>query len=181
MMKLVKIGVTGHRPNKLGGYDDYNPLRIKIRKVMKDHILFYRSQISDIQLEGYSGMVLGVDQDWAQVCLELNVPLIAVVPFRGQENAWPTSSRLKYERIISQAREIIITEDTSIFKDMRTHSAVSKLLQHRNEVLADSIDELLAFWDGTSGGTANCVKYWQSNPKPNSSFIHYDPKKLMEV
>ena len=46
-------------------------------------------------------------------------------------------------------------------------------LQKRNEWMVDHCDILIAVWDGTSGGTANCVNYAQS---VNKEKIFIDPR-----
>lgn len=33
------------------------------------------------------------------------------------------------------------------------------LMQKRNEYMVDNVDEVLAFFDGTTGGTKNCIDY----------------------
>lgn len=33
------------------------------------------------------------------------------------------------------------------------------LMQKRNEFMVDRVDTVLAVWDGSDGGTGNCVKY----------------------
>lgn len=43
-----------------------------------------------------------------------------------------------------------------------THGAYSSAaMQVRNEWLADRCDALLALWDGSPGGTANCLRYFE--------------------
>lgn len=33
------------------------------------------------------------------------------------------------------------------------------LMQKRNEYMVDLADRVIAVWDGSKGGTANCIKY----------------------
>ena len=42
----------------------------------------------------------------------------------------------------------------------------SAAMQVRNEWMADHCDVLLALWNGTPGGTANCLRYFtQRHPR----------------
>ncbi|PAD70641.1 hypothetical protein CHH83_02225 [Bacillus sp. 7586-K] len=38
-------------------------------------------------------------------------------------------------------------------------------MQKRNEWMVDNSDYVIAVWDGTKGGTGNCVKYAQKQNK----------------
>jgi uncharacterized phage-like protein YoqJ len=38
-------------------------------------------------------------------------------------------------------------------------------MQKRNEYMVDKCDKLLAVWNGTTGGTHNCIKYAKSKGK----------------
>jgi uncharacterized phage-like protein YoqJ len=48
-------------------------------------------------------------------------------------------------------------------------------MQDRNIWMVDHCDALIAVWDGTSGGTANCVRYAQKVGKP---IVFIDPYDL---
>ena len=104
-----------------------------------------------------SGMALGVDQLFAEICISSGIPLIAAVPFIGQESAWPAPSQGIYKRILSGAAQTIVVCEGgyAAFK-----------LQRRNEWMVDHCDKLLAVWDGASGGTGNCVAYAEKVGKP---------------
>ena len=39
-------------------------------------------------------------------------------------------------------------------------------MQERNKWMVDHCDEVLALWNGTSGGTSNCVAYANKIGKP---------------
>lgn len=106
-----------------------------------------------------SGMALGWDQAIALAALQLGIPVAAYVPFQGQENAWPGESRRRYHEILNQCAEILVVSPGGY-----TASA----MQLRNRRMVDDADVVLAMWDGTSGGTANCVNYALSKNK----FIH---------
>jgi uncharacterized phage-like protein YoqJ len=48
-------------------------------------------------------------------------------------------------------------------------------MNKRNEWMVDNCDLLIAVWDGTSGGTANCIKY---AVKKKKQIIYIDLKEL---
>jgi uncharacterized phage-like protein YoqJ len=146
----IKLSVTGHRPPKIGGYDRRNPIRIALRED-------YAQVIRELQPEEcISGMALGVDQDFAEVVLAHGIRLIAAVPFPEQPNNWPWESRRHYESLLARAWEVhvISTEYTPV------------AMQRRNIWVVDQCTHLLAVWNGSGGGTANCIEYARKKKKP---------------
>lgn len=146
------VAITGHRPDKLGtsqfsGYAPENPLRTWI----KDRL---RARLKQLRpLYGITGMALGVDQDFAEICIELKIPFIAAVPFIGQERQWPLQSRERYRELLAQAYDIEIVCAGGYER--------WKMLA-RNQWMVDHCNALLAVFDGTAGGTASTVLYANS-------------------
>lgn len=140
------VGVTGHRPDKLGGYEDENPLRSWVRAQIRRHLRLLRP------LYGISGMALGVDQDFAEACVELSIPFIAAVPFKGQELAWRSHpmTRRKYRALLAKAYEVVIVSE-GVYENWK--------MQARNEWVVDHCNTMLCVFDGSPGGTANAVNY----------------------
>lgn len=139
------VAATGHRPNKFqGGYDYYHPQRIWIREQMKRTLVDLNAD------KTRSGMALGIDQDFAQVSLELAIPFTAALPFIGQESRWPKSSQDYYWWLIERADDVVVVSPGE-------YSA--QKMQVRNEWMVNHCDVLLAVWDGSDGGTGNCVRY----------------------
>lgn len=154
------IAGTGHRPPKLGGYILPNPTYIKICQQTEKHLL-------DLKPEKIiSGMALGYDQYLANIAIKLDIPFIAAIPFEGQEKKWPESSRQVYHKLLGKASEIVMISPPG-------YSAHK--LQIRNEWMVDHCDILIGIWDGTAGGTANCIKYAQSKKK-DSEIILINPR-----
>lgn len=156
---MTVIAVTGHRPDKLGGYDFSNSKRIWVRDQLRYKLLELKPELC------ISGMALGVDQDFAYVCIEMAIPFIAAIPFLGQEGAWPKESQEFYKELLKHAsKQVIVSEGGyAAFK-----------MQKRNKWMVDNCDKLIAVWDGTEGGTGNCVKYAKS---VNKDIIHIDPNQ----
>lgn len=134
------IAGTGHRPDKLGGYGqmlglaDFADEQIKL---IKPSLII-------------SGMALGWDQALAYAAIQNSIPFIAYVPFAGQENAWPQESKDRYHRFLRRASEVkIICEG----------GYAPWKMQVRNQAMVDDCDSVLALWNGSAGGTGNCIKY----------------------
>ncbi|APW79708.1 GTP-binding domain [Pectobacterium phage PP99] len=136
------LSVTGHRPNKLGGYsiEAYSKL-----------LVLATDQLSQLMPEKVlTGMALGWDTAIAEACFNLGIPFIACIPFRGQEKLWPQQSQDKYDNLVSNAAEVVIVSSGGY--------SASKM-NKRNRYMVDNSDKVLALWDGTQGGTGNCVAY----------------------
>lgn len=151
----MNICVTGHRPNKLYGYDLNNymwkMLRMKIANALIDN---HCTRL-------HCGMALGVDTIAALSCLDLksdgyNIELVACIPFEGQENKWPYKSIEQYRYLLSKCDHKVIVCDGGY---------APYKMQVRNKYMVDNSDLVLAVWDGSDGGTANCVRYAESKNK----------------
>jgi len=144
--KLLKIAFTGHRPNKLGGYDN------KKNKFRWFNYVLHKTlcKFNSFEIEFISGMALGVDQWAAFYAIDNRIPLHAYVPFVGQESRWPKESRDSYHLYLSKATSVnyICKPGFDFWK-----------MQRRNEAMVNDCSLLIAVWDGSSGGTANCVDY----------------------
>lgn len=141
------VAVTGHRPDKLGGYTR-NSLCTRVVAALTQALTQLKVEHPDMRL--LTGMALGVDQWAAQVCLGLDIPYEAAVPFKGQESRWPEQSQGTYRFLLDQADKVHIVCEG----EYRPY-----MMQKRNEWMVDRCKHLLAVWDGSDGGTANCVRY----------------------
>lgn len=155
------LAITGHRPPKIGGYDPTAPLRVAVRAAIRKHLLEFKPE------KGISGMALGVDQDFAEECHALDIPFVAAVPFKGQEGAWPEAARAHYDYLLGLAETVVV---------VRGGGFAAWKMQERNKWMVDRCSHLLAVWDGSSGGTANCVEYAKSQSKP---ITRINPKELL--
>lgn len=141
------IAATGHRPNKLGGYGF--EIQQRLIEVARDYLTF-ESALAPHGLEVIIGMALGWDQAFAFAAYDLKIPYIAAVPFHGQEKLWPEQARATYRKLLDRAAHVHIICDGD-FEPWK--------MQRRNEWMVDNSDRLCALWNGTGGGTANCVRY----------------------
>lgn len=93
--------VTGHRPDKCGGYNENNPLRTRIRSHMRTHLENLQPTL------GITGMALGSDQDFARCCIEIGLPFLAAVPFLFQESKWLPEAQKRYFELLDKAKEVV--------------------------------------------------------------------------
>jgi uncharacterized phage-like protein YoqJ len=157
----LTVAFTGHRPPKIGGYNDNNPQRKQIRSDMYAELSKLK-EFYDITV--ITGGALGVDTDAAEVAYLLEIPYIVGVPCQGHSSKWPAASRTAYEKMLSLAKEVVLVTDAPYSNDC---------MQIRNMWMVDRCGLLIAVWDGSSGGTANCVRYADLQKK---SIRYIDPK-----
>lgn len=131
---------TGHRPEKLGGYSTHNRLvDLAVAALCK-----YKPE------KAISGFALGWDQAFADAAIQLQIPLTAAIPFPSQPSNWPKSSQVFYQYLLEKASQIeIISPDP--------YSA--RKMQIRNEWMVNNSDFIMCLWDGSPGGTKNCMNY----------------------
>lgn len=141
---MTILAGTGHRPNKLGGYSASASNRLRELAISE----LRRIEPSIV----ISGMAIGWDQALAEAAITLQIPLHAYTPFIGQEAAWPFESRSRFNRIMARASRVVVVSPGNY---------AAWKMQRRNERMVDDCTVLLALWDGSDGGTANCVRYAQ--------------------
>lgn len=136
------MAVTGHRPDKLGGYkaDVFDRLRRTAEQsidVMNPSVVI-------------TGMALGWDTAMAQAACLKGVPFHAYVPFEGQEEIWSEEAQAIYHDLLQRAEEVVYVCEPG-FASWKMHK--------RNEAMVDAADYVGALYNGTSGGTARCIAY----------------------
>ena len=123
-------------------------------------------------VETISGMALGVDQLFGLVALKLRnegrpIRLTAAIPCVGQEKPW--KSKEYWQRLVDSADEVVY-----VSRQPYTPSC----MQLRNKWMVDRADEVLAVWNGSSGGTASCLKYARAVGRPITNIFEGFDKKL---
>lgn len=160
----MKVAITGHRPHKLG--NDYaltSPLLVTIKNTLSDFVDLNRHDITHL----ISGMALGIDTLWAELSLEKDIPLIAAVPCPTQADFWIDSSKRRYKKILANPL-------TTYHLVSDTYSPAA--MQVRNQWMVDNCDLLIAVWDGSAGGTYNCIKYTEAKGLINEKrVLRIDP------
>lgn len=160
---MKRIAITGHRPNKLGNdYELKSPLVNKIKAEIE--IIISREKPDYL----ISGMALGIDTLFAQISITKGIPLVAALPCINQDKMWVQESKEIYNRILNHPKthtHLVTATEYDRF-----------CMQARNRWMVDNCELLIAVWDGSTGGTGNCVKYAKKQKKP---IIYINPKELI--
>lgn len=157
---------TGHRPNKLYGYSLDSPRYQMLAQELAKHLRGL------IQKEGVkrfiSGGAIGFDTvaffTVEQMKREFDgIENILAVPFENQFIKWRAEDKERYHRMKSQADKVIYVDTLDEYKTKNDNTPVGEYsnpkMQRRNEYMVNNSNYIVALWDGTSGGTGNCVKY----------------------
>jgi len=146
------LACTGHRPGKLnnewnldGPYSGF--VRVKL----------YSGLIRRKPKAIISGLALGVDMIWAELGIEMGIPVWGYIPCLEQSAKWTKEQQVRYDRIIAKCARLIRCTD-SLYQP--------GCMQIRNERMVDDSDGLVAVWDGSEGGTKNCYDYAKLVGKP---------------
>ena len=172
---MSTIGVTGHRPDKLYGYKNYpysllrDPRYIQMRKDVEEILL--REECKKV----WTGMSIGFDIVVALAVLELqdmgyNIELHCAIPCQNHTSKWDNPAIIKmYNNILKKATSAVLVTDAPY---------AVYLMQVRNVFMVDESDKILAMWDGSKGGTCNCIEYAK---KKNKEIIYMKPINGKEV
>lgn len=176
---------TGHRPNKLVGYDKNN-----YAAFVNNLAVSLESYVINLGITNFiSGGAQGFDQlaFWAVHKLKTNhqywnIQNIVYIPFVGQESRWSKFglfSQAEYNLMLNQADKVHVcntnVKANADFKDIRA------ALMQRNEDMVNNSDRVLAMYSQdevlnnqlTPGGTAECVKYAKSVNKPVDKCVYH--------
>ncbi len=150
----MKLAGTGHRPNKLfttahgNCYSEENWRKLRVfAGYALEHVKRTYGPIEQV----ISGMALGWDLALAAAaCADPIIEVIAAIPCKGQESQWPPLAQDRYFDILQKCdRQIYVTQGT--YNDDRS------CMDKRNKWMVQHADKMLALWDGSSGGTGNCI------------------------
>lgn len=145
------VAFTGHRPPKGGlSYGGRGKTDVLLSVVLRLWLETVRPRLA------ICGGALGFDQLAAEAALSVQVPLLQALPFPGFDSRWPEASRRRLSEINRRASEVCYVHTRY------TRSAY----QDRNEFMVDRCDLLVAYWDGSRGGTFNCVRYAEDSGVP---------------
>jgi len=145
---MYKIAFTGHRRQKL---DDQDKAYIAIR----DFILREAEKHKDLVV--ISGGALGIDTYAASVSRNNNIPFVMVLPFpiKVMSAKWRSADKNVLVELCERAIKTIVIQKEFSFEGY----------QKRNEYMVDHADLVAAYWNGSKGGTKNCVDYAKSEGK----------------
>lgn len=135
---------TGHRPPKLGGYGD------KVYERLVTLASWWLWAFDHPGMLVISGGALGWDQALATASYHEAIPYHLYLPFPDFDSKWPAGSRKVLEWQCKKAEIVKYTSEPGY---------APWKMQVRNEAMVNASDLVLALWDGSDGGTANCVRY----------------------
>lgn len=139
----MKIAVTGHRPEKI---NNWQFVEAQLAHAFTDFK-------ADLVIQG---MAAGVDLTAARIAYVLKIPFWAARPWAGHKPRRADERDYMYAETFAEA--VTDVDPSQEYKGPWVY-------QKRNEWMVDQADMVVAVWDGTSGGTANCVKYAQKKGK----------------
>lgn len=166
MDEVVIVAFTGHRPPKAG---------LEYSHAGKRDVEYEERIGQLLKLKGVDevnvGGALGWDTLAARAAFKEGVPFHLFVPFEGQESRWPKESQDRYWKMRESASKVTIVSE-------RGYSAHK--MQLRNEAMVDSANEVWALWNGSSGGTKNCITYAMMKKIPLVNFYENEDVSIME-
>lgn len=182
---MKAICFTGHRPSKLGGYDWNTEKNQKIMIRLCDIVeeILSKCDAGD-EVKFIGGGALGTDQMGIHVVNRLKeyFPqwsyIEVAVPFKDQPIKWFNSSDVKrYNEQLNYADKVTYVDkiDKYKIKGYEEDRYYPAKMQKRNEYMIDNSDIVIAVWDGSKGGTCNCVQYAK---KLGKEIIYINPKEL---
>ena len=151
-LRLHRCCFLGHRPEKL----DQSPEEVRA---------WLEEQIDSAIADGYttfiSGCAMGVDIWAGQIVLRKKAThpalrLIAATPWPGFAGRWNDEWRRQYNGLLKSADLVINVCD-------HYHDSV---FRQRNEWMVNHSSRVIAFWNGTPGGTKNAIDYAKGQGVP---------------
>lgn len=146
-IKMI-LGVTGHRPQRLGGFSEC----AKKKLYRFAHRILLRLDTDTIVVQGCA---LGFDQAMAVAAIEQGHKVISLIPYLGFNARWPVESIFELDGILNRSTEVRVCTS----KEIVEMSSPTMALNLRNQKIVDECDTLFALSCGAPSGTQNCVDY----------------------
>ncbi|MCY7679902.1 SLOG family protein [Bacillus pumilus] len=158
---------TGHRPQKLGGYDMKNPTMLKLKEKLLEVI---EKLIEENESDRFiTGGALGADTAafWCVHIMKEKYPHIkniVALPFENQDKKWSAEQQAWYRKMLDKADEVIKVDEIKNYKNntVPTGEYSVEKLSRRNEYMVDHSKSIVAIYDGSRSGTSNCLYYAQN-------------------
>lgn len=158
------VAFTGHRPPKAGLTYSHNAAG-DVFAVEATRRWLRENNVSHTIVGG----ALGFDTLAARASWLEQIPYVLAIPFEGFADRWPEKAR---ERLAAMRRDAFKVEVVS------PPGYAGWKLQKRNEWMVDRVDKLLAWYDGSPGGTRNCITYAKQRHVPVVELMAYAHKEL---
>jgi uncharacterized phage-like protein YoqJ len=191
----ITVGATGHRSDKmggwkdsLGGYDNKHPLVVQLRTALLE--VLEELIVNQGKTRFISGGALGFDTMffWAVNHLKQKYPHIEnvlAVPFMKQYIRWKPQQRYWYHEMVKKADtffDVARQEDYNTREHEKGKNPIPlddfshEKMDKRNHFMVDQSGVMVAFFDGSKGGTGNCVRYAVNNILHRPAIIRLDPR-----
>jgi len=169
---------TGHRPDKLGGWDENNETAVAVKRWLWKSI---KRAIKGGHQTFISGAALGVDTWAAEAVHELKeefptIRLVLAIPFPDQPSKWRNAAKIRWDRLVEICDEFTIVgpnppEDSPKW-------VYAQLLHKRNQFMVDHAHSGIAVWNGDEkGGTHDCITRALKKKRP---MLRLDPTTMEE-
>lgn len=184
-MQFKRVAFTGHRPNKLYGYNmdsrEYMRLEDIIKEIIELLIDFGGAE------EFYTGGALGFDTIVERILIDLKkdkyyssrpIKDYMCIPFKNQFKKWNYEQVSIWFNMLDKCHEVITVDTIDGYKcDAVAVGEYHPLkMTYRNMYMVDNCDVLVACWDETmKGGTYDCIQYAKSKGK---EIIYINPQTL---
>ena len=185
---MLRISFTGHRPNKLGGYQWRNKIQKEVRKEIEKNILDIIERTEEKEIVFYSGGAIGVDQIAFEVVdglkeviwfinEDITIKNNIAIPFKDQDRLWRINDKERYKSQKNRADNVIYVDTEKGYEVSGTEEGKYDVrkMQKRNEYMVDNSDILIAVFDGSKSGTKNCI---DDAKKHNKEIIIIDLNKI---
>lgn len=147
--------LTGHRPKGFP-WNYYDTKCINHQVYLKE----LRKHIIKLIDDGYnyfiSGMAIGADIDFAEICEDLRdncgyaILIEGAIPCPNQTARWSATDKNRYAEIYKKLDKITLVSD----------KCTQSCFQKRNEYMIDRAEHVIAIWNTEQkGGTWNSLRY----------------------
>jgi len=166
--ELVRVGVTGHRPGRIGDQVAAQQAVVRALDEMKSRTP---------KMVVVTGGATGFDQWMARECVVRRIPFELVLPCQPElfSAFWRMENRMMLAELARRAVDVQV-----IYQDL-TPSEVTPAIYHaRNAAIVKMTDWLVAFWDGRQhGGTWQTIARALAEGKPVfNAFTGFEPLAL---
>jgi hypothetical protein len=150
----MKVGITGHQERE-GIHWSW------VRHTIRVELSRQRSI-----RETLSSLATGSDQVFAEVAIDLGLPVTAVLPLEGYDRFFNGQGLANYRRLLGQCEQM----------QLRWKGNPERAFFEAGKYIVDNCALLFAVWDGAGadglGGTGDIVAYAQRKHRP---VVHINP------
>lgn len=154
---------TGHRPDKLYGYNlntpEYATLFSRTTEVVRDLLENKGVRIFIV------GGALGFDTLAFLVLYSLkskyDIEIRVAIPFKNQDIKWFRGDRERFAEMLTLADKVIEVDKEKEYHISGIENEIyhPAKMQKRNEYMVDNSKYVIGCWDGSKGGTGNTIRY----------------------